>query len=399
MSLDPIGVRAQFPAITDDVAQLDGPGGTQTAEPVAVAVADALRAAVSNRHGPFAASERAERIVVDARQAAADLLNVAPSGVVLGPNMTTVTLGLARALRRTWSPGDEVVLSRLDHDANIRPWVIAARDAGATVRWAEVDVATGDLPVGQYADLVTARTRLVAVTSASNAIGTMPDVRAIADIAHAAGALVHVDGVHATPHHSVDVAALGADFYACSSYKFYGPHLGMTAADPALWAELTPDKLLPSPDSVPDRFETGTMQFELLAGLTACVDYIASLAPEGGTRRDRLVAAMTDVTAYESALFAELLAGLRVMDGIELVAAPARRSPTVAFNVAGWAPADVAKALGAQGICVWAGHYYAFELMAALGLGEGGAVRVGIAHYNTRAEIERLLAALRRLTG
>jgi cysteine desulfurase family protein (TIGR01976 family) len=396
MAFDIHSVRSRFPALAEGLAHLDGPGGTQMPLGVIDAVSGAMRSAVSNRHGPFRSSARADKLVDDARSAVADLLGGVPEGVVIGPNMTTITFALARALQRTWTPGDEIVVSRLDHDANIRPWVLAAADAGVTVRWAEVDVTSGELPVEQYADLVGARTRLVAVTAASNALGTMPDVRAIADIAHAAGALVHVDGVAATPHVPVDVAALGADFYACSSYKFFGPHLGATIADPALWAELRPYKLAPSPDEVPDRFETGTIQLELLPGLTAAVEHLAFLgdAPPAATRRERVLAGMGAVMAYESELLADLLAGLAQVPGVRLLGTPARRVPTVAFTVAGQTPLEVAARLGGLGVCVWPGHYYAGELMAALGLADGGAVRVGVVHYNDVTDVARLIDAL-----
>ncbi len=400
MSFDVAAARAHFPALAEGLVHLDGPGGTQVPEQVAAAVGTAMRSAMSNRHGHFASSERADALVHDAREAVADLLGASPDGVVIGPNMTTVTFALSRALRRTWASGDDIVVSRLDHDANIRPWVIAAQEADVEVRWAEVDTVTGELDAAQYADLVGPRTRLAAVTAASNALGTMPDVARIAAIAHDAGALVHVDGVHATAHVPVDMQALGADFWACSSYKFFGPHLGITAADPALLAELRPDKLAPASDAVPDRFETGTMAFELLAGLVASVDYLASLSSLAGSRRMRLLDAMTTIASYERDLLRGLLDGLAAIDAVSLIGSPARRTPTVALTVAGWSPDEVAKALGAEDICVWSGDYYAMELMGVLGLaGSGGAVRVGLVHYNTAEEVHRLLAALDRLAG
>jgi cysteine desulfurase family protein (TIGR01976 family) len=306
--------------------------------------------------------------------------------------MTANTYVLARALAKTWTPGDEVVVSRLDHDANVRPWVQAAEAAGATVRWADIDADTCELPLDQYDDLLTDRTRLVAVTAASNATGTRPDVRGIADLAHAVGALVHVDGVHATPHGAVDVAALGADFYACSAYKWYGPHLGLTAADPALLETLRPDKLLPSSDDVPDRFELGTSPFAQLAGVTAAIDWIAQLG-EGASRRERVLSAAARIEEHEAEVFARLLAGL---DGrVQQLGAPARRTPTVAFTVDGRTPQQVAKALGDRGIAVWAGNYYAVEVMRRLGLDDaGGAVRAGVVCYTTSDEVDRLLEAL-----
>ena len=337
MPYDVAAVRAQFPALAEGLAHFDGPGGTQVPEAVAAAVGGAYRSAISNRHGAFASSARADAIVDDARQAVADLLGADPRGVVLGQSMTANTYLLAGALGKTWGPGDEVVVSRLDHDANVRPWVQAAARAGATVRWAEVDPVTCELPAAQYAELVTDRTRLVAITAASNATGTRPDVGAIATRAHEVGALVHVDGVHATPHGPVDVAALGADLYACSAYKWYGPHLGTTVADPALLEGLHPDKLLPSSEDVPDRFELGTTAFAQLVAVTAAVDWLAGLGA-GATRRERLLDALAELRAHEEAVFTRLLAGLQEREDVTVLGSPARRTPTVAFTVAGRSP-------------------------------------------------------------
>ncbi len=388
---DLAAVRADFPALAEGLAHFDGPGGTQVPAAVADAVAEAMRSAVSNRHGPFASSRRAERLVEQAREAVADLVGGDPAGVILGQSMTANTYVLAGALARTWRPGDEIVLSRLDHDADVRPWVQAAARTGATVRWARVDPATTELPVEQYEELVTERTRLVAVTAASNATGTRPDVRAIADRAHAVGAVVHVDGVHATPHLPTDMRALGADLYATSAYKWYGPHLGCTVGDPELLETLRPDKLLPSSDAVPDRFEHGTAAFASHAGVSAAVDWIAAHGV-GPSRRERLLSAMTGLQRHEEGVFARLVEGLTARDDVTLIGEPARRTPTVAFTVAGRSPLQVSADLGNQGICVWSGNYYAAELFASLGL--DGAVRAGVVCYTTVEEVDRLLAAL-----
>ena len=387
-------VRKDFPALAEGLAHFDGPGGTQVPTAVSDVVVETMRSAVSNRHGPFASSRRADAIVDAAREAVADLVGGDPAGVVLGQSMTANTYVMANALARTWRPGDEVVLSRLDHDADVRPWVQAAARAGAVVRWADVDVATAELPVEQYDELLTDRTRLVALTAASNATGTRPDVRAIADKAHAVGAIVHVDGVHATPHLPTDVRELGADLYATSAYKWYGPHIGCTVGDPALLESLRPDKLLPSSDAVPDRFEHGTSNFACYAGVTAAVDWIASHGT-GATRRARVLDAMRTIAAHEAAVFARLLDGLAARADVRLVGAPARRTPTVAFTVDGRSPLQVSADLGNVGIAVWAGNYYAVELMTALGLEDsGGAVRAGVVCYTTTAEVDRLLGAL-----
>ena len=394
MPFDVDAVRRDFPALAEGLAHFDGPGGTQVPTAVSDAVADTMRSAISNRHGPFASSRRADGIVDAARAAVADLVGGDPAGVVFGASMTANTYVMAGALSRTWSPGDEVVLSRLDHDADVRPWVQAAARAGAVVRWADVDVATAELPVEQYDALIGERTRLVALTAASNATGTRPDVRAVADRAHAVGAVVHVDGVHATPHLPTDVRALGADLYATSAYKWYGPHIGCTVGDPALLEQLRPDKLLPSSDAVPDRFEHGTASFASLAGVTAAVDWISSHG-QGSGRRARVLDAMTSIAAHEQEVFARLLDGLGARGDVTLVGAPARRTPTVAFTVEGRSPLQVSADLGNQGVAVWAGNYYAVELMTALGLeGTGGAVRAGVSCYTTSAEVDRLLAAL-----
>lgn len=284
MAFDVSRIRACYPALADGYVYLDGAAGTQTPAAVIGAISDAYLAGLSNAGGAFPASARAVAITAAVRQAVADLTGGEPDGVVLGPNMTTLTYRIAAALADTWRPGDEVIVSRLDHDANVRPWVQAASRAGAVVRWAEVDPATGELPSAQYADLLSDRTRLMAVSAASNVIGTRPDVPAITAMARSAGALSYVDGVHATAHGPVDVGALGTDFYATSAYKWSGPHIGAVVAAPALLASLRPDKLVPSPDSVPERFELGTPAFADFAGVTAAVDHLAAL---DGTARER----------------------------------------------------------------------------------------------------------------
>jgi len=396
MPFDVARVRGLFPTLGDGYIHLDGPAGTLIPESVARAVSAALRVPLSNRHGPFPSSARADALVDAARRAFADLVGGEPDGVILGPNMTTITYNLARALAKSWKVGDEVVVSRLDHDANVRPWLAAAKSAGVVVRWAEVDIESCELPDWQYDELVTRRTRLVAVTAASNAVGTRPDVRAIAARAHQVGALVHVDGVHATPHGPVDMASLGADFYATSAYKWGGPHMSATVAAPALLDALQPDKLVPSSNAVPDRFETGTAAFELMAGAVAAVDHLAGLDDTAtGSRRDRVLASMSAVQRYETSVFSRLESGLRSLLHVYTIGSPRNRAPTVSFSVEGWKPRAVTEELARRGICAWDGDYYAYELMESLGVGElGGAVRVGLVHYNTRHEVDRLLDAL-----
>jgi len=278
MTFDVRRVRAQYPALTDGYAYLDGAAGTQLPASVIDAIAGAYRAGLGNSGGAFPASARADEIVSACRRAVADLTGGDPDGVILEPSMTALTYRLAETLAACWGQGDEVVVTRLDHDANVRPWVQAARRAGALVRWADVELPSGELPAAQFRELIGERTRLVAVTAASNVLGTRPDVPAITALARAAGALSYVDGVHATPHGPVDVRELGADFYATSAYKWSGPHVGIVVADPALLATLHPDRLAPQADTVPERFERGTLPFADLAGVTAAVDHLAGLA-------------------------------------------------------------------------------------------------------------------------
>jgi cysteine desulfurase family protein (TIGR01976 family) len=392
-------IRSAYPALADGYAYLDGAAGTQVPTAVIEAIAEAYRAGLGNVGGAFPASDRSGEIVTACRAAVADLVGGRPDGVVLGPNMTTLTYRFAATFAARWKPGDEVVLSRLDHDANVRPWVQAAARAGATVRWAEVRLPEGELPVEQYETLLSDRTRLVAVSAASNVLGTRPDVAAVSQLAHAAGALVYVDGVHAAAHGPVDIAALGADFYATSAYKWSGPHVGAVVADPALLADLLPDKLASSSDDVPDRFETGTAPFADLAGVAAAVEHLSALDDDAtGSRRQRLLTSMAAAESHELALFATLLDGLASIPAVTTYGAAARRTATAYFTVAGHTPREVAEHLAGQRINVWNGHNYAWELTAALGIRDAGsAVRAGLVHYNDGEDVARLLSALERL--
>jgi cysteine desulfurase family protein (TIGR01976 family) len=395
MSYDVAAVRAQFPALRSGTAHFDGPGGTQVPEPVARAVAETLTSSIANRGRVTVAERLADDTVLAARSAMADLLGADPGGIVFGRSATQLTFDLARTLATGWGPGDEVVVSRLDHDANVRPWVLAAEAAGATVRWIGFDPATGELTADDVADVLTDRTRLVAVTGASNLIGTRPPVAEIAALVHRAGALLAVDGVHLTAHAPVDVAALGADFFTCSPYKFLGPHCGVLAAAPALLETLHPAKLLPSSDAVPERFELGTLPYELLAGTTAAVDFLAGLSLDGGTRRERLVAAMIALEAYEDALREHLEARLRELPGVRLWSRAAHRTPTLLLTFDGREAADAYRFLGERGVNAPAGSFYALEPSRWLGLGDTGGLRVGLAPYSDRSDVERLLTGLR----
>lgn len=395
-AFDVARVRADFPALGLGVAHFDGPGGTQVPRQVADAVAGALTGGISNRGSVTDAECRAEDVVREARSAVADLLACDAAGVVFARSMTQATYDVARVLSRQWRPGDEVVVTRLDHDSNIRPWVQAVEAVGAEVRWVDFDPATGELDVAGLLATLSDRTRLVAVTAASNVLGTRPDVRAIADAVHAAGALLYVDGVHLTPHAPVDVTELGADFFACSPYKFFGPHHGLVVADPALLETLRPDKLLPSSDAVPERFELGTLPYELLAGTTAAIDYLAAMTPAAGAvdRRARITSSMRAAEAHEEHLFARLLTGLEGMGRVRLHGSPARRTPTVYFTVEGLAGREVHERLAALGVNAPASHFYAIEASRHLGLGDEGAVRAGLAPYTDEADVDRLLDGL-----
>ena len=403
LAFDVARVRALYPALADGDAYLDGAAGTLVPFAVIEAIAAAYRAGIGNLGGAFAASGRSDDLVAAARAALADLVGGTAEGVVFGPSATELAYRVSAALSRQWTAGDDIVVSRLDHDSNIRPWIQAAARAGVLVRWAEADLATGELPAEQYADLIGPRTRLVAVTAASNAIGTRPDVASIAASAHAMGALCYVDGVHATPHLPVDVAALAADFYATSAYKWSGPHLAAVVAPPGLLETVWPDKLAPSANEVPWRFERGTLPFADLAGVSAAVDHLAGLASgdldPGATRRDRVIVSMTRVEEYEAALFARLLDGLAGMSRVTLYGKAAHRAPTAFFNVEGVAPRAVAAHLAARGVNVWDGDNYAYELCTALGLEPDGAVRAGLVHYNDDSDVSRLLTAVADLAA
>ncbi|MGY1725260.1 cysteine desulfurase-like protein [Blastococcus sp. SYSU DS0533] len=394
MGFDVAALRSCFPSLASGTAHFDGPGGTQVPEAVGRAVATTLTAPISNRGSVTAAERFADETVLAARSAVADLLGVDPAGVVFGRSATALTFDLARTLAGGWGPGDEVVVTRLDHDANIRPWVVAAEAVGATVRWAAFDPATGELTADDVAAELSDRTRLVAVTGASNLIGTRPPIEEIAARVHAVGALLVVDGVHLTAHAPVDVPALGADVYLCSPYKFLGPHCGVMAADPALLATLHPAKLLPSSDAVPERYELGTLPYELLAGTTAAVDFLAALG-DGGTRRERLVAAMTAVEDHEDRLRERLEAGLAPLPGVRLWSRAAHRTPTLLLTFEGREAADAYRFLAEHGVNAPAGSFYAIEASRWLGLGDTGGLRVGLAPYSDAADVDRLVTGLR----
>lgn len=399
---DVAAVRRHFPALREGAAHFDGPGGTQTPDVVAHAVADTLTSAVANRGVITTAERRAEDIVGACRAALGDLLGTDPRGIVFGRSATQLTYDLSRALAKDWGPGDEIVVTRLDHDANVRPWVQAADAAGATIVWADFDPATGAQGIEHFEAVVTDRTKLVAMTGASNLIGTKPPVCKTARLVHDAGALLWVDGVHATAHESVDLVDLGADFWSCSPYKFLGPHCGVVASRPELLETLLIDKLLPATDQVPERFEFGTLPYELMAGTTAAIDFLASLGgSDDGTshRRDRILRAFTALHAHEADLRERLERGIRALPGVRVFSNAGSRTPTLLFTLEGHDDQEVRRALAERGVNAPAGSFYALECSRHLGLGDTGAIRVGLAPYTDADDVDRLLAGLREIVG
>jgi cysteine desulfurase family protein (TIGR01976 family) len=379
--------RERFPGLADGWARFDAPAGAQPVDSAIAAMADWMASgAVANSHGAFEAAERTDALVRDARAVAGSFVGGDPEGVAFGPSMTALTLSFTAAVGRSLAPGDEIVCTRLDHDGNVSPWLIAAERARAGVRFAEPDPETLDLPAAAVEAVLTERTRWVAVTAASNAIGTVPELEGIVAAAHAAGARVYVDAVHAAPHRRLDVAGLDCDALVCSGYKWFGPHGSILWARPELLAELPVDKIRPAPDSGPGRWETGTPPFENLAGLTAAARYLEETGFDA-------------IRSHEEALFAPMRDGLAAIDGVTVYGAAHDRVPTLTFNVDGRTSEEVARALAAERVAVWHGNYYALELSTLLGLEPNGAVRAGIVHYNDESDVERLLAAVERVAG
>jgi cysteine desulfurase family protein (TIGR01976 family) len=405
--LDVTSLRRQFPALQRTVHGrtpifLDGPGGTQVPQRVLDAMVRYLTTCNANHGGVFTTSRESDRVLHEAHAAAADLLNApSPDEIVFGANMTTLTLHLSRSLGRTWKPGDRVLVTRLDHDANVRPWELAARDAGAEVDFLDFRPEDCTLDLDDLARRLGPRVRLVAVGCASNAVGTLNDVRRIGRLAHDAGAMVFLDAVHYAPHGPIDVQEWGCDFLACSAYKFFGPHVGVLWGRRELLESLPAYKLRPASEALPDRWMTGTQNHEGLAGVVAAVDYLADIG-SGATRRERLRSALESIRAYERELAKRLLAGLaqrprfRVL-GLSRPEALDRRVPTVALT-ADRTPEEMAGHLAEREIYAWNGNMYALELSERLGLeGRGGFLRLGLVHYNTAEEVDRTLRALDEL--
>lgn len=395
--LDVEALRSEFPALTAAQVFVDGPAGTQVPSRVINAVSDALMRSMSNVGGDFASSRRSESTVAAARTAASDLVGGRPDEVVFGPNMTSLTFAFSRALAEEWKPGDRVVLSGLDHDANITPWVRAAASVGAETVFAGIkDDATLDLD--HMVSLIDERTRLVAVTACSNAFGSLVDVSRVTSAARRVGAVTYVDAVHFAPHRFIDVNAIGCDFLVASSYKFFGPHLAVLWGKRSHLSRLPAFKVRPAPEVGPARWETGTPPFELLAGFSAAVDYLASLG-WGGDRRGALEAAFREIAAYEASLARRFLDGLP--DRVRVVGptTPESRVPTFSVEIDGLNAAEASRQLGSRRVAVWAGHHYAVEPMQRLGfLDKGGLTRIGFLHVNTEGDVDAVLTALTELT-
>jgi len=413
--LDVAASRAQFPALSREFSGrqavfFDGPAGSQVPERVIDAVSHYYRTMNANHGGVFATSRESDAMLDEARRAVADLLGTPdPDTVAIGGNMTTLTFGLSRALGKTWKPGDEVIVTRLDHDANVTPWVLAARDAGAAVHHVSIRQEDCTLDLEDLRAKLSSRTRLVAVGCASNSVGTINPVADICRWAREAGALTFLDAVHYAPHGLVDVSRWGCDFLACSAYKFFGPHVGVLWGRRQLLEELPAYKLRPVPNTIPDRWMTGTQNHEGIAGVRAAVEYLAELGMVSGhsagtpSRRAALQGAFARIEQYERELVTRLLAGLREIAGVRIwgIKDPSRlaeRVPTVAVTHDRLSAQTVAERLAERGIFVWHGNYYALSLSEALGREPEGMVRIGLLHYNTVEEVDRLLDALRRLS-
>jgi cysteine desulfurase family protein (TIGR01976 family) len=402
-------IRSQFPALASGAVFFDNPGGTQVAQRALDRMNDYLVRCNANKGGAFRTARDSDDVLHAAHSALADLLHAAsPNEIVFGPNMTTLTFGLSRAVGRWLKPGDEIVVTRLDHDANIAPWLWVAEDRGAIARWVDFRPADCTLDLADFEAQINDRTKIVACGYASNAVGTVNDVRAVARMAHAVGALCFVDAVQYAPHGLIDVQALDCDFLACSTYKFFGPHLGVLYGKYALLDRLPAYKVRPAHNAPPDKFETGTQNHEGIAGALGAVEYLEWLGdqtaePTAESRRGRLARGLNALVEYEQALCARLIAGLQTVKGLKIwgITDPnqiAQRVPTVSFTLAGWSPRAVAERLAAENIHVWDGNYYALAVMERLALeATGGMVRVGLAHYNTAEEIDRLIVALQAL--
>ena len=414
MTYDITEIRSHFPSLQSSAIFFDNPGGTQVCQEVIDAVSEYYRSANANTHGAFATSQRSDAIIAQARDAFVDFLNAhSPNEIVFGPNMTTLTFNLSRALGRQLNAGDEIIVTHLDHDADISPW-LALEERGAIIKWVDIHADDCTLDMAEFEKHLSPQTKIVAVGGASNAVGTLNDLKTIIGLAHMAGAIAFVDAVHLAPHAPIDVQDLDCDLLACSAYKFYGPHLGVLYGNYDLLEQLRAYKVRPADNQPPHKFETGTQNHEGIAGALAAVNYLAALGEKYGApfaaqfkpfngRCLSFKVALAAIKQYEKELFIRLMRGLREIPGVTIYGITdfARfdyRTPTVAFTLDGKTPRAVAEYLGHENIYVWDGNYYALALMERLGLEDhGGAVRVGLAHYNTMEEVERFLAVLKKI--
>jgi cysteine desulfurase family protein (TIGR01976 family) len=428
--LDLTHIRAQFPSLAQTVnghpaTFLDGPGGTQVPQGVIEAISSYLRRDNANTGGAYATSRHTDAMIAEARGAMADFLHCGADEVVFGPNMTTLTYAMSRAIGRELKPGDEIVVTRLDHDANVSPWLAMAEDRGVTVRWAEIHDADCTLDMTDLASKINSHTKLVAAGYASNAVGTINPVREIVRLAHAARALAYIDAVHYGPHGLIDVAALDCDFLVCSTYKFFGPHMGVLFGKREHLQRLRPYKVRPNTNAIPNCWEWGTMNHECIAGVTACVEYIADLGRNQGacgdgrparpssaarsaantTRCAAIAAAYAAIHEHERALLERMMTGLKDIPGLKIygITDPARfdeRCATFAVRIENHTPLELSTKLGERGFFTWDGNYYALNLTEHLDVEKsGGFLRIGLVHYNTIDEVDRLLAALREIVG
>lgn len=400
MDYDVERIRSHFPSLNTGLAFFDGPGGSQVPDVVGVAISEAITKPISNRNTHTESEKNANEIVLEFRNAVGDLIDADPDGVVYGRSWTQLSYDFSRTLAKSWKPGDEIVVSRLDHDSNIRPWIQAAEAVGATVRWAEFDVATSELTVEAVEAVLSTKTRLVAITGAGNTIGTRPDLKAIGTAVHKTGALFYVDGVHLTAHAAISMKDIGADFFGFSFYKLMGPHCAALAASPSLLESLHNDKLAPSANIVPEKFEFGTLPYEIMAGCIAAVNFIAEMAPgQGVTRREKIVNSMHALEKYEDGLMAYMESSIKSLPGVITYGHAKHRTPTIYFSFIGHVSADIYKAMATKKVNLPAHNFYALEVSRKLGLGDDGALRAGLAPYSTKADIDRLIQGLREIVG
>lgn len=398
LNYDVDSFRNNFTSLQSDIAHFDGPGGSQVPDIVGKSVADTLCSSISNRGTITAPEKNADAVVTEFRNAVSDFLDASPEGIVFGRSWTALAYDFARSISKTWNKDDEIIVTRLDHDSNIRPWLQAAASTGVTVKWVDFDKISGELLPEELEKVLSPKTKLVAMTGASNIIGTRPDIEKMIRLTHQYNALFILDAVHLAPHASISLKNLDADIIGCSPYKFMGPHCGILAAKPSLLETLQNDKLLPSTNQIPERFELGTLPYELMSGVTTAINFIADLQLKFDLdRKNRIKNALESIEAYEAGLFQYLLTGIKEMKNIEIFGNSQKRTPTLYFRIQGKEPKYIHQFLASKNISAPAGNFYALEASRWLGLGDEGAVRVGLAPYNKKSEIDRLLKSLKEI--